>query len=74
MTFKDLAFFLLSQFVKDQAKLLANFPIERLAAIFGDENNMIFAIPLRVGQALVSTVHFVLLLVCLIKPPKENNI
>jgi len=47
MTFKDLAFFLLSQFVKDRAKLLANFPIERLAAIFGDENNVIFAIPLR---------------------------
>jgi len=33
---------------KDLAKLFANFPIERLAAIFGDENNVIFAIPIRV--------------------------
>jgi hypothetical protein len=74
MTFNDLAFFLPGQFVKDLAKLPAYFPIKRLAAIFEDENNMIFAIPLRVGQALVSTVHFVLLLVCLIKPPNENNI
>jgi hypothetical protein len=74
MTFNDLAFFLPGQLVKDWAKLPAYFPIKRLAAIFGDENNMIFAIPLRVGQALVSTVHFVLLLVCLIKPPNENNI
>ena len=59
MTFNDLAFFLPGQFVQDRAKLLANFPIERLAAIFGDENDVIFAIPLRVGQALLSTVHFV---------------
>ena len=51
MTFNDLAFFLPGQFVKDRAKLPAYFPIKRLAAIFGDENNMIFAIPLRVGQA-----------------------
>lgn len=74
MTFNDLAFFLPGQCVKDRAKLPVYFPIKSLAAIFGDENNMIFAIPLRVGQALVSTVHFVLLLVCLIKPPNENNI
>ena len=62
MTFNDLALFLLRQFMEDLAEMFTNLPIQHLAAIFGDKNNMVFAIPLRMGQALVSIVQNVLLL------------
>src|SRR5262249_9571712 len=57
MAFNDLALFLFRQFMKDLAEMFTNLPIQHLAAIFGDKNNMVFAIPLRMGQALVSIVQ-----------------
>src|SRR5215510_196985 len=62
MSFNELALFLLRQFMEDLAEMFTNLPIQHLAAIFGDKNNMVFAIPLRMGQALVSIVQNVLLL------------
>jgi hypothetical protein len=61
MPFDDLTFFLLRQFMKDLAQIFSYLPIEHLSTIFGDEDNVILAIPLRVGQALVTVIQNVLL-------------
>jgi len=38
--------------VKDHAQLLSQIPKHRLAASFGNEHNMVLAIPFGVGHAL----------------------
>jgi hypothetical protein len=52
MPFDDAAFFLPRQLMQYRAKMLANVPKHRLAAAFRNEDEMVLAIPLRVGHAL----------------------
>lgn len=52
--FENLALFLAGQGVKNRPELVTNFP--RPQAILGDEHDLVFAMPLRVGQALVTTL------------------
>ena len=63
VAFYDLTFFLTSQLMKDGSELTPNLPIQRLAAIFGDKDNMVFALVPRMRQTVVSIGHKVLLLV-----------
>src|SRR5436305_11108175 len=56
VSFDDLTLFLPRQFVKDRAEFLTHVP-EQLLASFGHKNNMVLAIPRRVGQALIRLVH-----------------
>jgi len=70
VAFQDLALFLTCQFVEDRPELLSDLPKQLLASPFGHAHDMVFAIPLGVGQALVILVHQVLLWCGLIKPPK----
>ncbi len=50
--FDDAALFLTSKLMKDCAKLLANVPKDCLTATFGNEYEMLLAIPFGMGQAL----------------------
>jgi len=52
VSFDNLALFLPRQLMKYRTQVFANIPKHRLAASFGNEHNMVLAIPLRVGQAL----------------------
>ena len=40
------------QLMKDRAQLLSQIPKHRLPASFGDEHNMVLAIPFGMGHAL----------------------
>ena len=53
VSFDDSTFFLPCQFVKYASELATKFPIKHIAASFGNKDNLILAIPLRVGQALI---------------------
>jgi hypothetical protein len=53
MSFNDSTLFLPCQFVKDQLQLRAQFPIEYLAATFGDKHDVVLANPFGMGQALI---------------------
>jgi hypothetical protein len=48
MPFLNPALLLLRQPAEDLAKILAQLHIQRLAAALGNENNVVFALPLRV--------------------------
>jgi hypothetical protein len=50
--FDDLTLFLPCQFVEDRPQVFADIPKHRLAASFGNEDNMVLAIPFRMGHAL----------------------
>jgi hypothetical protein len=63
MAFYDLAFFLTSQLVQDRSELTPNLPIQCLATILGDKDNLVFALVPRMRQTVVSIGHKVLLLV-----------
>ena len=72
MTLNDLALFLTCQFVKDRTEFFPNVAKQLLASSFGHKYEVVFAIPLRVGQALIILVDKVLLWLRLTKPPREN--
>src|SRR5262249_62407214 len=72
MPFNDLAFFLPCQFTEDRSKFLAQASKQLLASSFGHKDDVIFAIPLRVGQARSVLGHKVLRWIRPIKPPGEN--
>jgi hypothetical protein len=54
LSFQELTLLLQRQFVKGRAACSANLSIERLAATLGNKHEVRLAIPLRVGQAVVS--------------------
>ena len=73
VSFDDLTFFLLRQFGQNWPQLFTHLPIQHRAAICGDKDYVVFALPLRVGQALIIVlVHKGSLSGWLIKPPKGN--
>ena len=49
MTFFDPAFFLLGQFAKHFAQMLAEALVQHLPAALRDENNVVLALPFRVA-------------------------
>ena len=72
VAFNALALFLFRQLVQNRPQLPTNLPVQRLAAIFRDKYHLVFAIPLRVGQALVITFPENSPLHWLIKPPEAS--
>src|SRR5215470_3919758 len=72
MPFNDLALFLPCEVTKNRSEFLPQVPKQLLASSFGHKDNVVFAIPLRVGQALSVLCHKVLLWIGPIKPPGEN--
>jgi hypothetical protein len=57
MSFNDSAFLLASQFVKNRSQEFADLPEHHLASIFGREHNVILAVPLGMGKALIQFGH-----------------
>ena len=61
------------QLVKNRPQGFPDIPKERFAAPLWHKDNMVFAIPSCMRQALVGVRHSVLLSSGLIKPRKENS-
>ncbi len=62
MTFHDPAFLLPGQLMEDNTQPFSNFSLDRLASILRDEDDVILAVPLRVGQTLIQIRHVTVLL------------
>src|SRR5439155_27141426 len=61
MPFENLALLLPSQGMKNLPELTPHFPKQDLPPALRDEDHMVFAVPLRVGSALIKVRHDILL-------------
>jgi hypothetical protein len=73
MPFDNATFFLSRQLMKNWTQCFTNSSKECLATILRNENDMIFAIPLRMGQAVVSSRHIDFPLMMTIHQATQEN-
>lgn len=72
VTFNNATLLLSSQFVKDRAKLFSDLSKQDLTPILRNKDEMVLTIPPRMGQALISVFHLLLLRCSFINLPQKH--